>query len=203
MAKLMVCKTCGAQIATTAKACPSCGAKNKKPVYKKWWFWTIIAILLIIIFSPKGNDRGNPASTSGMPTPQKDTFGVGEATTLNDIVVILKGVDENAGKDYNKPEDGKVFVLCAFEIENNSSKDISISSLMSFDAYVDDYSTNMSLSAQMTSDLGQLDGSVASGKKMSGAIGYEVPADWKVIEISFTPDFWRGKDIKFIVENTK
>lgn len=96
------------------------------------------------------------------------------------------------------PEDGNVFVLCEFEIENKSSKDISVSSVMCFDAYVDDYSTSMSISAQMASDKNQLDGTVASGKKMNGIIGYEVPEDWKEIEVHFTPDFWSNKEFIFV-----
>jgi hypothetical protein len=138
---------------------------------------------------------------SPTPAPQKDTFGVGESAELNDIIVTLKSVEENTGKDFFEPSDGKVFVLCEFEIENDSDSEINISSLMSFDAYVDDYSTSMNLSAQMTSDKTQLDGTIAAGKKMAGAIGYEVPYDWKVLEISFTPDFWDGTDIKFIAES--
>ena len=31
MSKMIKCKTCGADIASSAKSCPGCGAKNKKP----------------------------------------------------------------------------------------------------------------------------------------------------------------------------
>lgn len=96
------------------------------------------------------------------------------------------------------PSDGKVFIVCEFEIENNSDKDISVSSMLSFEAYVDDYSTNMNLSALLSVDKSQLDGSVAAGKKMNGVIGYEADSDWNTIEISFTPDFWTGNEIKFV-----
>lgn len=44
--KMIVCKTCGAEIAKSAKSCPHCGAKNKKPVFKRWWFWVIVIALL-------------------------------------------------------------------------------------------------------------------------------------------------------------
>lgn len=46
-AKLIKCKSCGADIAANAKTCPQCGAKNKKPFYKKWWFWLIVVFVLI------------------------------------------------------------------------------------------------------------------------------------------------------------
>lgn len=95
------------------------------------------------------------------------------------------------------PTDGNVFIVCEFEIENNSDTDIAVSSIMSFEAYVDDYSTSMNLSAMLSTNQKQLDGSVAAGKKMNGVIGYEVPSGWSTIEVKFTPDFWSGKDIAF------
>lgn len=33
MAKMKKCATCGADIASSAKACPKCGATNKKPIF--------------------------------------------------------------------------------------------------------------------------------------------------------------------------
>ena len=42
---LITCKHCGQVIAASAKACPHCGGKNGKPVYKKWWFWVLVGFL--------------------------------------------------------------------------------------------------------------------------------------------------------------
>ena len=53
-ATLIKCKTCGADFANTAKACPNCGAKNCKPIYKRWWFW-VIAVLIVISVIPAKN----------------------------------------------------------------------------------------------------------------------------------------------------
>lgn len=50
MSKMTKCKSCGADIASSAKRCPSCGAKNKKPIYKRVWFWILMVVLLIAIF---------------------------------------------------------------------------------------------------------------------------------------------------------
>lgn len=47
--KIIKCKSCGADIASSAKHCPSCGAKNKKPIYKRVWFWILVVVLLIAI----------------------------------------------------------------------------------------------------------------------------------------------------------
>lgn len=45
--KLMNCKSCDHEIAKNAKICPNCGAKNKKPFFKKGWFWVIVVFVLI------------------------------------------------------------------------------------------------------------------------------------------------------------
>ena len=208
--KLVKCKTCGADIAKDAKVCPSCGAKHKKG-------HPILGIILVLFglcvigaalgggdSGPKiaGSNAGGASSISSSQQPStepsSDSFQVGDQVELNDIVVTLTNVSENSGSEFNKPSDGNVFAICSFEIENNSSKDIAVSSILSFEAYVDDYSTSLSLGAIISTDKTQLDGSVAAGKKMSGVIGYEIPKDWSELEINFTPDFWSGKEIKFI-----
>ena len=200
MAKMTKCKSCGAEIAKSAKACPQCGAKQKKPV-------ALIAILVIVIIgiiaAASGGGSGSPAKVgdTGSPAasaaPENSAFHVGDVVEMKNIQVTLVNVTESTGANYMTPDEGKVFVLCEFNIENNSGSDISVSSLMSFEAYVDDYSTNMSLTATMSSDKSQLDGTVAAGKKMNGVIGYEADKDWKTLEVRFTPNFWTGKDIVF------
>lgn len=59
---MIKCKTCGADIAANAKTCPSCGAKNKKPFYTKWWFWVIVA--LVILGAVGGNSNSNNSSAN-------------------------------------------------------------------------------------------------------------------------------------------
>ncbi len=205
MSKMTTCKTCGENVAKSASVCPKCGAKLKRrhPV-----IGIIIAIFGFCLLTSalsnfsdsepkKVGDAENQQQTE-QKEEQKTTFYVGDVVALNDIEVTFVSCKESKGKQFLEPDDGNVFVLCEFAIDNKSEKDIAISSIVSFQAYVDDYSTPMSLSATMSTDKQQLDGAVAAGKKMSGAIGYEVPKDWKELEIRFTPDFWSAKDITFV-----
>lgn len=60
MSKLIKCKTCGAEIAKNAKACPQCGAKNKKPIFKRWWFWTIIVVVVLLVCCSEPADPEQP-----------------------------------------------------------------------------------------------------------------------------------------------
>lgn len=63
--KLTNCKVCDAEIAANAKACPHCGAKVKKPIFKKWWFWVIIVLILFIAIGSSGTDDSSASSQSG------------------------------------------------------------------------------------------------------------------------------------------
>ena len=204
----MFCRNCGKEIDDKAVVCPNCGVatsekkkKKKHPILGS--IILIFGILLIVGAVSGGGDKpekvGEESTKSGTlaTEPVKTEFTVGDKVILNDIVVTLVDVSENTGTAYTKPSDGKIYVLCEFEIENNSSKDIAVSSIMCFEAYFDDYSTSMNLSAMLNTDKAQLDGSVAAGKKMNGVIGYEVDSDWSELEIRFTPNFWSGKDIIF------
>ncbi len=215
--KMITCRACGQEIAKSAKSCPHCGAKNKK---KHPVLIGIIAVLVLIgIVGSMGNsdepqkveDTGaskvetNDTGTSKAETTadnkkeEKTTFAVGETAELKGVSVKLVNVTESTGSDFNQPTDGNVFVLCEFEIANNSDKEVNVSSMMSFEAYCDDYTCTYSLSALMEKgNKNQLDGTVAAGKRFNGVIGYEVPADWKELEVRFTPDFWSGKDIVFV-----
>lgn len=217
---LIKCKTCGADIAKDAKTCPSCGAKNKRK-------HPVLGVLLILVgiaavasalgggdpapsrvdataASTSQTDGGSSLASSAVSAPStaeastQTTFGVGETVELNDVVVTLVDVSENDGGNYMSPTDGKEFVVFEFEIENNSSSEITVSSLLSFDAYVDDYATALSLSATISTGKSQLDGAVAAGKKMNGVIGYEVDPGWSEMEVHFTPSFWTSKDIVFV-----
>lgn len=57
--KLTNCTSCGAEIATSAKACPQCGAKIKRPITKKWWFWVLIVIVAAGIVGGASSGSGN------------------------------------------------------------------------------------------------------------------------------------------------
>ena len=213
--KLKNCKVCGTEVAKSAKICPHCGAKLKKghPIL----IGILVFFVLVAIIGSSGDDdepkkvetstptqnvETTPIQTEQEPELEKENksaFYVGETAELKGVNVTLASVTESTGSTYNTPTDGNVFVLCEFEIANNSDKEIAVSSMMSFEAYCDDYACSYSITALMEKgNKNQLDGTVAAGKKFNGVIGYEVPADWSELEIRFTPNFWSGKDIIFV-----
>lgn len=151
------------------------------------------------VSSSDGASQGVSSNTT--PSSDKTTFGIGDTAELKSVQMTLVNAEEFGGADFFTPQDGYVFVGCEFEIANNSKNEINVSSYVSFNAYCDGYAISQSMTGASAWDKNgkkTLDGTVAPGKKLSGVIVYEVPSDWKELEVSYSPSFW-GKAMTFIV----
>lgn len=202
MSKLIKCKSCGAEIAKTAKTCPQCGAKNAPGCLTKILAVVLLITLIAVVATILGGgDKPTIApdggSSQNTPPASPDTFSVGDRVEMDDIYVTLVSVTESNGSKYLKPSEGNVYVICEFTIENESKDDLAVSSMMCFDAYADDFAVSLSIGGITASEKAQLDGSVAAGKKMNGIVAYEVPADWSEFEIHFTPNVYSSKEFVF------
>jgi len=192
--KLKPCKKCGGMIADNAKVCPHCGAQVPQfGCLGAFLIWLGVIVLIGVITSIAGNGDDKNA-------PEKLEYSLNETASYNEISITLKSVDETTGRNYIVAEDGYVYVICEFEIENNSDDDLALSTMLSFDAYADDYAVELSLGAMASSSLPQLDGTVAPGKKMDGVVGWQVPEGWWKLEVSFLANVWEGSKITFVYE---
>lgn len=205
------CKHCKSDIPGSAKVCPVCRKKQSGGCL----VWALIGIAVLVVLGaaaglkedkPKkvGDQETAKAGTENAGTqnekdtaPEKDIFAVGETAEMNNVQVTMTNYQESAGSEWNKPTEGNVFVLTEFEIANNSDSELAISSMVSFEAYVDDYAANLSFGALVENEQTQLDGTVAPGKKMKGWVGYEVPAGWTKMEVYFKDNVWSNSKFKF------
>lgn len=204
------CKHCKSEIPYDAKVCPVCRKKQGAPGCLI--VVLVVVVLVVIAAFAGGGESSTPQkveSTSGtsqsasqasqaQSQPEQTVFTVGDAVELNGVKTTLLSAEEYPGKQYMMPTDGNIFLVCQFEIENDSSAEITVSSMVSFNAYCDDYSVNLSVTGEMLEDSWKtLDGTVAPGKKINGVIAYEIPQDWQKMEISYTPSYWSGHDVQF------
>lgn len=208
--KLITCKACGAEIAKSAKSCPQCGAKNKKPIVKKWWFWAIL-VILVISFANSGENSDNVStlaentnqsiSTPGnkIKEPEKTEYYVGD--TLQDgntkIVFMSSGdyVEEN---QFLQPVEGNKYIYLQFAFENTSkNSDISVS-YFSFSCYADGYATEMYYGGDEA-----LSATLSAGRGTTGYIYFEVPQDAQEIEVEYETNVFTEKKIKFIYQGEK
>lgn len=93
------CPVCGKEIAKTAKVCPGCGAKNKKPIYRRGWVILVIIIaiagIVIGINKNAGASKitfadGNSFTASELKKSGNDTFFIGARCT---VLMTVKDVD--------------------------------------------------------------------------------------------------------------
>lgn len=68
---MKTCKNCGQETDEKAIVCVHCGCslKVKKPIFKKWWFWTLIVVVIVCIAA---GSAGNSGTTQPMDTDQSN-----------------------------------------------------------------------------------------------------------------------------------
>lgn len=81
--KTVECKTCGKQIAKSAAVCPYCGAKQKKPIYKRAWF-ILLCVLIVAVAAIKIIGVVNSGSPATIKTNDGNTVKM-KASELMDL----------------------------------------------------------------------------------------------------------------------
>lgn len=214
--KQIVCKVCGQEIAKEAKTCPNCGAKNKKSIFKKWWFWAIV-VLVLIAAGQSGNDVEpeqeannqtqpvqsvvSPKETEAETEPEtteeaKNEYRVGDMIQDGNtkIVYVASGeyLEENS---FSQPEEGMKYIFLRFAVENLSDKsDVSIS-YFDFECYADGYAADMYYGGDE-----ELSGTLSAGRATTGCVYFEVPVDAQTIEIEYTANIFSNRKMKFLYE---
>lgn len=108
---------------------------------------------------------------------------------------------EKVGDEYfeQTPADGKVYLICFFEVENVSDED-NYFNYFNIESYVDGYNESISILMSDVEDVSILTGDVATGKKLKGYLAWEVDPEWKELEISYKSNLWTGeKAATFVV----
>ncbi|MBP3197842.1 MAG: DUF4352 domain-containing protein [Butyrivibrio sp.] len=227
MAKMIKCKHCGQEIAASAKTCPHCGGKNKKPFYKKWWFWVLVVLVLLVAAGSSGSKNSNSdskkvgevasstetktESTSSTETakteekasestePVKTEYYVGDILEDGNMrIVYVSSGEYTEDNQFSQPKDGNKFISVRFEFENISDKSDASVSFYSFECYADGYACDMHYLNDES-----LSASLSPGRTTSGNLIFEVPTDAKEIEIEYTTNVFTSDKIKFIYEGEK
>lgn len=92
MAKMIQCKSCSKEIASNAKSCPGCGAKNKKPIYKRPWFIVIAFFIIVGAIGGSGNDDST--------TTDSATSRVEQEANQEETDVQVEKVEEDIPTEY-------------------------------------------------------------------------------------------------------
>lgn len=193
MAKIIQCKACSKEIASNAKSCPGCGAKNSKPFYKKIWFW-IVAVIIAAGIGGAGSDEPKVVSEGDESTIETSqiqqnntskvkTFKIGDVIELNDFRITVNGIRTSNGSQFIKPSEGNEYLYVDATVENISNEEQTVSSVMMFKVVDQD---GRAMNQSIVDDAnGQLDGTVGAGRKISGEYVVEVPTGATGLELQF------------------
>lgn len=93
MSKMKKCKACSKEIATNAKSCPECGAKNKKPIYMVYGLWAIVFIIAIGTGGSDSDTDNSKEINSG------NVESVQEVSQSNDENTVIENESEDKTED--------------------------------------------------------------------------------------------------------
>lgn len=212
MSETKICKQCKSEIDKKAKVCPNCRKKQGGGCLP----WVIgFIVIFFIIPAALGESSNSNKGTDDEPKKvgevgetkvkneeydnsnneqQNNEFSVGSIVEAEDLKISFISANEwNPDNDFFKPKEGNVFYRFEFEFENISDSDQYI---QSFECYADGYSME---SKYYGDDTIILD-SISSGKKLKGAVYFEIPKDAKEIVLEYETDFWKDSKIIFKVK---
>lgn len=113
---------------------------------------------------------------------------IGDSSQTCGQRIMLRYIIETTGLN-TKPSDGNTFVICEFQIRNNTGEDLFIDSDTCIIAYCDGDLVLESEAAELTfKDTKPLVGTIEPGESIFGGVGYELPSDWKELELRYYPN---------------
>lgn len=127
------------------------------------------------------------------------TCMIGETVELEDCNITLVGYEINKGTTLNQPKND-YFVGINFIIENTSEDVFSVSQLMDFTGYIDNFYIQ---DAYLYTGLfgNRIDVEISPEKKVNGWIVYDINSDWEKLEVDFVYSKNNIIETRFLIEN--
>lgn len=141
-------------------------------------------------------------TTKTTAAPKNTTFGLNETAAFKSLKFTATEIKQTNGSTFFSPDSGNIFVGVKFTVENVSDQSQTVSSILLFEGYVDDVKADYSFTAVCAFEGGQLDGTIAPGKKLTGWYALEVPKDWKTIELHVKSNWLSGSSAQFVFQNS-
>lgn len=111
------CPSCSKEVSKSAKVCPGCGRKLKKPIF----LLIFLGLIVLGIIGAIASDKEEAAR-------QKD-FNQNEVAIFKDIHYTILETERTKGKEYFEAGDNKEYIILTIKIENKSDSKISYNAL--------------------------------------------------------------------------
>ena len=171
-----------------AFARPSCvGADNISIAATVSYTHLVLSLAILVSVSGCGEEDSSSGRTSDSSVAdQSNKAGKVGDTVSNDkwalTVQSAKVFDELKGDlTTETPDEGNVYLVLFCEVENKTDKD-DYFNYFYLDSYVDGYSTSFEITLTKPDGYSTLTGDVAAGKKLKGALVWQVSKEWKEFE---------------------
>lgn len=205
-----LCKYCKTEIPAAAKVCPNC--RKKQGGILKWIIIIVVALIIIAAISSGGDsdkpsdsnpqkvdgnsNENNESTESSSNNEASNIFKVGDVVETSNLrISFLSAGEWTSDNQFLQPKEGYIYYRMEFEFENIGSSDQTISSLLNWNCYADGYSMDQSWVGD-----DQIDATISSGKKVKGAVYYEVPANAEKIELEYNVNYFTQSKIVFVAK---
>lgn len=194
---------------------------EKKPVYKRWWFWVIVILVIGAVGSSMGDESDTidkqvetkeadsketeaqegteetteeEAEEETEPEEEKEEFKTNEKIEFEGRVLEVTDIEYSNGSDFDKPKDGMEYVIVSVLIENNSDKELSYNP---YDFKMQNSQGQIESQAFTIIDkeTSLSSGKLAPGGNVSGTVVWEQPKDDDGLKLIFEPSFWSNKRV--------
>ena len=177
-------------------------SEERKPIYKKWWFWAIIIVLIIgIAGSQSGkSDTNTTSSTSESATSstenEKTEYNQGEQAILGNGAITVTNVERSQGSEYSKPKSGKEYVIVSLKIENKGKDNLSYNpfyfKMQNSQGQQEDYTITMGVNDDTQLNSGEL----IPGGSVEGTLVFEEPKGDTGLILIYNDNLWSSKELK-------
>lgn len=120
----MKCKKCGQEVDKKAVICTGCGCKIKRPIYKKWWFWVFVAVIVVIIGNASGKNE-TPANITNDTSKEVEQVEQIEYETV-DLQTMFDDLSNNAMKAENMYQNKYIEFECKINSFDSDGSYISV-----------------------------------------------------------------------------
>lgn len=177
---------------------------EKKPVYKKAWFWILIIIVVAIIGIGASDAGSNIVPVSGQEskttgTTEKTEYNQGEKAKLGNGAVTVTKVERSQGGTYDKPKSGKEFVIVSVTINNEGNSNLSYNPFY-FKLQNSQGQQESQTFTTVNSDTALNSGELVSGGTVSGTIAFEAPKGDTGLVLIYSDSIWSSKELKITLQ---
>lgn len=162
----------------------------------------ITAILsILIILGSTGCTENSSNKVTDLNGDNKVVFNINETAVYEDVHYTVTNVEYSNGDDWDKPADGKNYVIVTVKIENKSGEKIAYNSLdwtmLNSEGQEDDETFST-----IDSDTNLSSGDLAAGGSKTGTLVFEEKKDESSLKLLYYSDMFFDDEhtIEFIIK---